>query len=272
MNKIFNSVKAITLCAALTLTTACTVPTQNLNNNQMHASNNTESTKTILTDFHWELDRSVDQTGVTSLKWLRAEGEPLVVTFGDQSLNVTGLCNVMNAGYQTDGAQIKISQVVGTLRMCADQSLMHYERNVAQLLPQASSWGAAAIESESPSLSIKFEDGTIWFLNGTPTDAKLYGAAGETIFIEVAARPVACSDPNIPNRQCLNTRTIEYDNAGIKQKYGSWQPFYGYIKNYQHQEGTRNILRVKRYTNPNPPADASSYIYVLDMVVESELM
>jgi hypothetical protein len=31
----------------------------------------------------------------------------------------------------------------------------------------------------------------------------------------------------------------------------------------------RNVLRVKRYAWPNPPADASSSAYVLDMVVES---
>jgi len=38
---------------------------------------------------------------------------------------------------------------------------------------------------------------------------------------------------------------------------------------YTHEDGVRNVVRVKRYTIANPPADASSNAYVLDMVVES---
>jgi hypothetical protein len=30
------------------------------------------------------------------------------------------------------------------------------------------------------------------------------------------------------------------------------------------------VLRINRYTRSQPPADASRYVYVLDLVVESE--
>ena len=32
------------------------------------------------------------------------------------------------------------------------------------------------------------------------------------------------------------------------------------------------MLRVKRFERSNPPADASRYVYVLDLVVESEIV
>ena len=46
--------------------------------------------------------------------------------------------------------------------------------------------------------------------------------------------------------------------------------FYDPIEGYSHQAGTRHVLRLKRYTRQQVPADASQYVYVLDMIVESE--
>ena len=51
---------------------------------------------------------------------------------------------------------------------------------------------------------------------------------------------------------------------------GEWQNFYDQIEGFSHQPGTRNVLRVNRYTVANPPADGSSQAFVLDMVVESD--
>ena len=50
---------------------------------------------------------------------------------------------------------------------------------------------------------------------------------------------------------------------------GAFGNFYARIEGYSHEPGIRNVLRVDRYTVKNPPADASSSAYVLDMVVES---
>ena len=70
--------------------------------------------------------------------------------------------------------------------------------------------------------------------------------------------------------QCLQVREVRYDDAGRKTTTGEWGNFYGSIEGYQHEPGIRNVLRIKRYTVQNPPADASRYAYVLDMMVESE--
>ena len=51
---------------------------------------------------------------------------------------------------------------------------------------------------------------------------------------------------------------------------GAFGNFYARIEGYSHEPGIRNVLRVDRYTIKNPPADASKYAYVLDMVVESD--
>ena len=50
---------------------------------------------------------------------------------------------------------------------------------------------------------------------------------------------------------------------------GAFGNFYDRIEGYSHEPGIRNVLRVDRYTIKNPPADASKYAYVLDLVVES---
>ncbi|MES1154129.1 MAG: DUF4377 domain-containing protein, partial [Rhodanobacter sp.] len=51
-----------------------------------------------------------------------------------------------------------------------------------------------------------------------------------------------------------------------------WQPLQQDIEGYVHEPGVRNVLRVKRYPLQRPPADAPSSAYVLDMVVESEIV
>ncbi|MBP7647899.1 MAG: DUF4377 domain-containing protein, partial [Comamonas sp.] len=77
--------------------------------------------------------------------------------------------------------------------------------------------------------------------------------------------------PLIPNAQCLQVRELKYNEQGLKQSTGTWENFYGTIEGYTHQAGVRNVLRIKRFTRPEPvPADASKYVYILDMTVESE--
>lgn len=216
-----------------------------------------------LAAYHWQLD----QTPVATAK-------PVQLTFADQRVSVTGLCNNLMAGYNVNGAAMKIQQVAGTMRMCNDPALMKYEQEVGAHLEKVKSWAIAGAGTNAaqatPILTLKFNDGSQWTLNGKPTNETKYGSAGVTMFLEVQPQLVACSHPLIPNKQCMQVRTVDYDSSGIKRKLGEWQAFYGNIEGYTHQAGVRNILRVKRYAIANPPADASRYAYVLDMTVESE--
>lgn len=228
-----------------------------------------------LTAYHWELDRAVDTAGAPDPGWIWQPGnnKSVILTFYEQRLAVAGLCNNMGAHYTLDGSKIHIDQAVSTMRMCPDQSLMRYEQAFGQRLPQASVWHITRTSDEpvqQPSLTLRFEDGAQWVLNGVPTAETKYGSTGEIVFLEIQPQTVMCSDPLIPDRQCLTIRTIDYGSDGLKLGHGPWQPFYGYIEGYQHTPGMRNVIRVKRYTRQNPPADASKYAYELDMVVESE--
>lgn len=52
---------------------------------------------------------------------------------------------------------------------------------------------------------------------------------------------------------------------------GPWETFHGEIVGYAHEPGVSNVLRINRFKRPQPPADASAYIYELDLVVESRV-
>jgi heat shock protein HslJ len=216
-----------------------------------------------LTAYHWQLEQAA-----------YPRSKPVQLTFSDQRLAVQGLCNMLSAGYATDGPKMTVQQAISTQRMCNDPALMKREQEIGSRLEKISSWSIAAATSQqpehSPVLTLGFKDGDQWVLNGKPTNETKYGSSGETVFLEVGPQRVACSHPLIPNKQCLKVRPVEYNAAGLKGKLGQWQNFYDDIEGYTHEAGIRNILRVKRYTRANPPADASRYAYVLDMTVESE--
>ena len=126
-------------------------------------------------------------------------------------------------------------------------------------------------EGDAPKLSLAADNGDTLVFTGEPTAETRYGSAGETVFLEVAAEAKPCSHPLIPNKQCLQVRERKYGQNGVVQSTGEWQPLYQDIEGYTHEPGIRNVLRVKRFTLKNPPADAPSTAYVLDMVVESEV-
>ena len=89
----------------------------------------------------------------------------------------------------------------------------------------------------------------------------------------MAPRRIPCNHPMIPNHRCLQVRELRYDANGVKQSPpGEWQPLYADIEGYRHEPGIRNVLRVKKFRRADVPADASSVVYVLDIVVESEVV
>lgn len=247
----------IWLCSALALQGLAACAQQGAATPDMAASADT------LTAYHWQLEQAPGATA-----------KPVQLTFADQRLVVGGLCNTLAAGYNVDGSKMSVQQVIGTLRMCPDPALMQYEQEVGARLEKVKSWGITGAApqgaGQTPVLTLKFNDGDQWVLNGKPTSETKYGSVGETVFLEVQPELAPCNHPLIPNKQCMKVRTVEYDASGIKRKLGEWELFYDEIEGYQHEAGIRNILRVKRYTIANPPADASRYAYVLDMTVESE--
>ena len=91
--------------------------------------------------------------------------------------------------------------------------------------------------------------------------------------VRVAAQRTPCSMPPMRMATCLQVRDRVYDTNGLLVGTpGEWRAFAGEIEGYAHRAGERNVLRVKRFERSNPPADASRFVYVLDLVVESEVV
>lgn len=221
-----------------------------------------------LASHDWNLTAAFDAQGRPDARWLLAGHAPLQLHFEDQRISVRHLCNQLSAGFGTQGNDIQLTAPMSTKRACADRALMELEDRVGQLLPTMKRHQLHA--GSTPRLQLWFADGTRWDLTGQPTPQTQYGGPAERIFLEVAPQRQACSHGLIPNHQCLRVREIRYADNGVKSHVGEWQPFYGEIEGYQHEPGVRNVLRINRFKRANAPADASSYAYVLDMVVESE--
>ncbi len=221
-----------------------------------------------LASYDWNLTAAFDAQGQPDGRWLLAGREPLQLHFEDQRLSVRKLCNMLGAHFGTQGNDIQLTQTMSTKRACADQALMQLEQRVGQLLPSMKRYQLTA--GATSRLQLIFADGSRWELAGQPTPQTQYGGPAARIFLEVAPERVACSHGVMKNAQCLRVREIRYADNGVKQSVGEWQMFYGEIQGWQHEKGMRNVLRINRYAVKTPPADASAYAYVLDMVVETE--
>ena len=183
-------------------------------------------------------------------------------------LSVSGLCNVMNGGYQIEGGKrMRTGHFMSTQMACADDARMRLEREVGQQLEKISGYQIrdGRKGSKAPELELQFSDGSRWYLAGTPTREALYGQS-QQIFLEVAPETSSCNHPLMREATCLRVRELAYDEAGRKRIVSDWENYHGHIEGFTHEPGLRKVLRIKRYKNPNPPADASSLIDVLDLV------
>ncbi|MBU6477671.1 MAG: DUF4377 domain-containing protein [Xanthomonadaceae bacterium] len=91
---------------------------------------------------------------------------------------------------------------------------------------------------------------------------------GGTLFLEIGPRTKPCLVP--AGSQCLYARKLHYGVDGARTgQSGDGHVLAQNIEGYTHAPGVRNVLRVKRYKIANPPADAPSTAYVLDMVIET---
>lgn len=222
--------------------------------------------------YTWHLERASDAAG-KPIALLQREGKyGLQLSFGDGRLGVSGGCNRAGAAYALDGDKLQIKSFQTTLMACQDQRLMQMDSEIAKLL-EGSARVAIQVEAPQPRLTLTAASGAKLELSGEATAETRYGGPGTTAFFEVDAQRRSCPHPLIPNHQCLWVRERKYDANGVALKpEGDWQFLYQEIEGYTHEPGVRNVVRVKKFELKNPPADAPSVAYVLDMVVESELV
>lgn len=234
--------------------------------------NSTSSAATdpaLLKAYHWQLTDARTAAGQRINTLFVQADKPVQLDFDNNRVSVSNTCNRMGGGYAVSSGKLQLGQLASTLMSCANAKLNQLDREIGGRLQGNMHY--LLQPSDQPQLTLTTTGGDKLVFTGIETPETRYGGNGETVFLEVAAKTKACSHPLIPNMQCLQVRQIKYDEKGLKTAQGSWQSFYQTIDGYTHQDGVRNILRVKRYRVANPPADAPDSAYVLDMVVETDL-
>lgn len=229
------------------------------------------STATLVR-YHWQLHDAVDGDNKRLDALFGKPDKPLQLDFTADRVSVRNACNGISGGYTIVEGHLVTTPLLQTMMACSDPVLMQRETVIKAVL-QSKPTLILTTAGGSPLLTLAAESGQTLTFAGTPTAQARYGDPGETMFLEVAANTTPCNHPLIPGKPCLRVRERHYDAQGLRSgQPGPWQPLQQDIEGYVHQPDTRNVLRVKRYTLKQPPADAPSTAYVLDMVVESEIV
>ena len=222
-----------------------------------------------LRDHRWTLQTAIGADG-KPLDALLVPGHPFMIHLDGERIGIQGGCNQMSGSWRLNpGNQLKVGPLASTMKAC-EGPLMAADKAMSALLAQPLQ---ASIEpGQSPTLRLlSSERQTLSFL-GQRTPQSLYGAPTR-IFLEVAPQRVACTPTSMPPTTCLQVRERRFDDQGLRVgEPGHWQTFYGEIEGYKHQPGVSNVLRIDRFSRSRPTADASAYVYVLNLVVESAII
>ncbi|HEY4296714.1 MAG TPA: META and DUF4377 domain-containing protein [Paraburkholderia sp.] len=224
----------------------------------------------LLSQYHWQLDNATDSKGARIDALFVRPDRPVQLDFSDDRLNVVNSCNSMGASYSIKKGRLQIGPMTSTMMACPEPALAALDDAVSQRLRGSVSVTLPA-GGNAMYLQLVTESGDTLNFIGLPTAQTRFGGPGQTAFLEVAAQTVPCNHPLIAGKECLLVRERHFDEQGLPAGTpGEWQAMAQPIEGYTHTPGIRNVLRVKRYTVSNPPADGSSIAYVLDLVVESE--
>lgn len=222
--------------------------------------------------YHWALQQAQDKSGVRIDSLFARADAPLQLDFSAGRLSVANGCNRIGSSYTVKNDRLSVGPLMQTMMACPDPKLAAQDNAIGTRLHDELRFSIVDTDT-SPRLQLITASGDTLVFRGQPTAQTRYGSDGETVFLEVAADTRPCSHPLIPNMQCLQVRERHYNANGVTDgQPGAWQPLYQNIEGYTHEAGIRNVLRVKRYPLHNVPADAPSTAYVLDMVVESEVV
>jgi heat shock protein HslJ len=228
------------------------------------------ATNNALAGQHWLLQDAADAQGRRIDALLVRPTRPLQFDFVDGHVRIANACNGIGGDVRIDGDSLRFGPLVSTKMACADPAVMALDGEVAKRLESRIRF--RLLESDPPQLMLTTANGDTLRFVGTGTPEAHFGSPGTIVFMEVAAHIKPCQHPMTPVlRQCLEVRERQYDAQGLPVGTpGEWQLFHDTIEGYIHEEGVRNVLRIKRFPIANPPMDGPATGYVLDLVVESE--
>ncbi|MGE5159891.1 MAG: DUF4377 domain-containing protein [Betaproteobacteria bacterium] len=221
-----------------------------------------------LQDHEWTLNAATDAAG-KPVEALLVPGHPFVVRFDGARIAVRGGCNLLSGRWRLSPQdRLEVGRLASTQKAC-EPPLMAADK--ALLAALAAPLNARFEAGDAPRLHLVSTEGQALGFSGRRTSQSLYGAP-KRIFLEVAAQRVACTTPPQPPGTCLQVRELRFDDKGLRVGApGPWETFHGEIVGYTHEPGVSNVLRINRFRRPQPPADASAYVYELDLVVESRI-
>lgn len=217
----------------------------------------------VLESNRWTLVSAADAQGRPVDALAADPKRPIAFQFSAGRIHVEGGCNRSFGGYRIDDdGRLVVGRIASTMMAC-DPASMKVDERLAALLAEP-----AKIElTPGPRAALRLvsaQAGTLDF-SGALTPEARYGAATR-VFLEVAAQPVACSNPLTGATSCLSVRDRVFDAQGLAVGApGAWRPLYEAIEGYTHEPGVRNVLRLKRFERAG-----GGPVYVLDLVVESE--
>jgi heat shock protein HslJ len=214
----------------------------------------------------WSLQSSSESSS-QPIAGLTVPSQTFLLRFEAQRLSVTGGCNSMSGKWRLNRQdQLVVGRLVSTMKAC-EPALMEADRALAAVLAQRLS--VQLEPGPTPTLRLASAQPQTLLLSGQPTLESQYGAPTR-MFLEVAAQTVPCQPGAGAPTQCLQVRERRFDDKGLRiDPPGAWRAFYGGIEGYTHTPGVSNVLRLKRFQRSTVPADASAFVYVLDLVVES---
>jgi len=236
------------------------------------ASTSVPTSTITLARYHWQLHDAVDGNNRRLDALFGKPEPPLQLDFSADRISVRNACNGINGSYTVVEGHLVTTPLLHTMMACAEPTLMQRESTIEAVL-QGRPTLILTTADDTPLLTLAADSGLSLTFTGKLTAEARYGGPGETMFLEVAPATTPCAHPLIPDKSCLLVRERHYDAQGLRSgQPGPWQPLQQDIEGYVHQPGTRNVLRVKRYALKQAPADAPSTAFVLDMIVESEIV
>ena len=224
-----------------------------------------------LDGYHWQLQDAADAQGRRIDALLIRPDYPLQFDFVDGRIRITNACNGIGGEARIDGDTLQFGPLVSTKMACADAPVMALDSEVSARLQGRSTFRLT--QGNPPQLVWTAANGDTLRFVGAPTSETRFGNAGETVFLEIAAHTKPCQHPMMPGLQrCLEVRERQYNAQGLAVGTPSeWRLFHDTIEGYTHEEGIRDVLRIKRFPIANPPMDAPAVAYVMEMTIESEM-
>ena len=221
--------------------------------------------------YRWTLESAIDSRNRRIAMLPPSKDHPVVLSFSGNRLSLQGPCNRMMGGYEVSAPmQLTVRGGPTSTMMGCDPALMNADTVLAGIL--AKPLQVEIDNGQSPRLRLRSASNDTLIFTGEATPEALYGP-GTTIFLEIAPQPIVCEHPPALETRCLQVRERHYDEHGLPVGTPEeWRPLYENIQGFTHKEGVRNVVRLKRFDR-NPTATGTpSTLYVLDLVVETQLV